>query len=117
MCRTPHREDTLVQEAEGRSKAWYHGVWIVVSLEGAGGDASTGWVGRSGTCGQCALEWGGRCQGARALPSVSLSAQPGAQNLVHQRLGGAGRAPLVLHALHARQAGVGLLHYRDLAGL
>lgn len=41
-CRTPHRKDALIQEAEGRSKAWYHGVWIVVSLEGASGDGSTG---------------------------------------------------------------------------
>lgn len=46
-----------------------------------------------------------------------LSAQPRAQHLVAQRLGGASRAPLVLHALHAGQAGVGLLHHRDLAGL
>lgn len=56
---------------------------------------------------------GGDTQGA----AEPLSAQPRAQHLVAQRLGGAGRAPLVLHALHARQAGVGLLHHRDLAGL
>jgi len=51
------------------------------------------------------------------VPPSLLSAQPRAQHLVAQRLGGAGRAPLVLHALHAGQAGVGLLHHRDLARL
>lgn len=107
----------MVREAEGRRKARCRGVWIVVFLEGAGGDASTGWVGQvwSMRAGRSGGEGG--AEGRGALPSLSLSAEPRAQHLVHQRLGGAGRAPLVLHAPHARQAGVGLLHYRDLARL
>lgn len=78
MCRTSHREDALVQEAEGRSKAWYHGVWIVVSLEGAGGDASTGWVGQVWSMQAECSGGGGWRRGARgaAEPLYLLSPAP-----------------------------------------
>lgn len=89
---------------------WYRSAWIVVSLKGGGSGISAGWGGlehAGGVLWRSENDAGGW---HRALLSL-LSAQPCTQHLVAWWLRGASRAPLMLHALHAGQAGVGLLHH------